>query len=266
MKKSGNKKDFIDEMQRKGYKVLWTDERKHITYTCPNGMKCRDIKLHELKYRKEKMEYEFRLRQDEERQRTETANNERIDFDYGRSVQSDNSSEQLLGSTDWSSSKSKQVIDNYAKDTDYAIDNEIHRQFGEIIERQDGKSTDATIKNDNLNSDGTPTKNGKPSENSNQFIGETGWESEREYYFSNKRTGLCDEEIDEEVTTTPNWHTNSNPSPLNDSLYFVGNLFKMIDNQKRFHRKHIKLSQKEIEKRKAHGQKTSGEDGFTMSM
>jgi hypothetical protein len=266
MKKSGNKKDFIDEMQRKGYKVLWTDERKYITYTCPNGMKCRDIKLHELKYRKEKMEYEFTLRQAEERQRTERADNERIDFDYGRSVQSDNSSKQLLGSTDWSSSKSKQVIDNYAKDTDYTIDNEIHRQHCEIIERQDRKSTDTAVENDNINSDGTPTKNGKPSENSNQFIGETGWKSERKYYFSNERTGLCDEEIDEEVTTTPNWHTNSNPSPLNDSLYFVGNLFEMIDNQKRFHRKHIKLTQKEIAKRRAHGQKTSGEDGFTMSM
>ena len=45
-----------------GYKVTWTDERKYITFTCPNGMKCRDIRLHEEKYLKEVLEYEFTIR------------------------------------------------------------------------------------------------------------------------------------------------------------------------------------------------------------
>lgn len=55
MKRAKTKKEFVDEMKRNGYEVLWTDDRKYITYTCPNGMKCRDIKLHQEKYRKEKM-------------------------------------------------------------------------------------------------------------------------------------------------------------------------------------------------------------------
>lgn len=62
MERSGNRDDFIREMEGKGYAVRWSDDRKYITYTCPNGMKCRDIKLHEAKYRKEMMEREFRYR------------------------------------------------------------------------------------------------------------------------------------------------------------------------------------------------------------
>ena len=62
MNRSGSRADFIREMQRLGYKVTWTDERKYITFTCPNGMKCRDIRLHEEKYLKEVLEYEFTIR------------------------------------------------------------------------------------------------------------------------------------------------------------------------------------------------------------
>ena len=49
---------------------------------------------------------------------------------------------------------------------------------------------------------------------------------------------------------------------LPNSFYFVGNLFKMIDNQTRYHKKRVKLSQKEIEKRLAHGQKTDGYEEY----
>lgn len=49
-------------MEQEGYKVRWTAERKNITYTCPNGKKCCDDKLHESKYLKENMDYEFGIR------------------------------------------------------------------------------------------------------------------------------------------------------------------------------------------------------------
>lgn len=62
MNHSGNRDDFIREMEGMGYAVRWSDDRKYITYTCPNGMRCRDVKLHEEKYRKEMMEREFRYR------------------------------------------------------------------------------------------------------------------------------------------------------------------------------------------------------------
>lgn len=62
MNRSGSRADFMREMQRLGYKVTWTDERKYITFTCPNGKKCRDIRLHDEKYLKEVLEYEFTIR------------------------------------------------------------------------------------------------------------------------------------------------------------------------------------------------------------
>ena len=63
MKVSRNKEEFIREMKRRGYEVKWTDERKNITFTCPNGMKCRDSRLHQEKYRKEHIEHELYTRQ-----------------------------------------------------------------------------------------------------------------------------------------------------------------------------------------------------------
>ena len=50
-------------MESEGYKVNWTDARKTICYTAPNGMKCRDYKLHEDKFLKENMENEFKFRE-----------------------------------------------------------------------------------------------------------------------------------------------------------------------------------------------------------
>ena len=62
MRFARSKDEFISLMQSEGYDVKWTDTRKSITYTCPNGMKCRDDRLHEPKYTKERMEHEFRNR------------------------------------------------------------------------------------------------------------------------------------------------------------------------------------------------------------
>ena len=62
MKQARSKKQFCYLMKQQGYGVRWEDNRKYITYTCPNKRKCRDNKLHGEKYRKENMEYEFETR------------------------------------------------------------------------------------------------------------------------------------------------------------------------------------------------------------
>ena len=62
MQYAETREDFISLMESEGYQVRWSDGRKNITYTTPGGMKCRDDRLHETKYTKEVMEYEFRLR------------------------------------------------------------------------------------------------------------------------------------------------------------------------------------------------------------
>ena len=62
MKQAKSKKQFCYLMKQQGYSVRWEDNRKYITYTCPNGRRCRDNKLHGERYRKENMEYEFKAR------------------------------------------------------------------------------------------------------------------------------------------------------------------------------------------------------------
>ena len=62
MKYAADKDAFVSLMASEGYAVRWESGRKYITYTTPDGLKCRDNKLHEEKYCKEAMEYEFRIR------------------------------------------------------------------------------------------------------------------------------------------------------------------------------------------------------------
>ena len=62
MKYAADKDAFVSLVTSEGYAVRWESSRKYITYTTPDGLKCRDNKLHEEKYCKEAMEHEFRIR------------------------------------------------------------------------------------------------------------------------------------------------------------------------------------------------------------
>lgn len=62
MRYARTKEELIARMEGMGYGVNWTDSRKHITYTTPQGMKCRDNRLHHEGYTKAAMEQEFALR------------------------------------------------------------------------------------------------------------------------------------------------------------------------------------------------------------
>ena len=90
MKRAKSKKHFIKLMNQNGYYVRWEDNRKYITYTCPNGQKCRCKRLHEKKYTKEMMtlEFEIRLR---ELERIEQAGAENRNRKYGRTANENHS-------------------------------------------------------------------------------------------------------------------------------------------------------------------------------
>ena len=62
MKYAADRDAFVSLMASEDYQVRWESSRKYITYTTPEGMRCRDNKLHEEKYCKEAMEREFRIR------------------------------------------------------------------------------------------------------------------------------------------------------------------------------------------------------------
>lgn len=58
-----DRESFIENMEYEGDEVTWTDNRKHITFTCPNGRKCRDSSLHDETFLKENLEALFTYRQ-----------------------------------------------------------------------------------------------------------------------------------------------------------------------------------------------------------
>ncbi len=64
MKQAKSRKQFVFMMKQLGYGVRWENSRKYITYTCPNGRRCRCANLHGEKFSKELMEHEFKIRRE----------------------------------------------------------------------------------------------------------------------------------------------------------------------------------------------------------
>ena len=62
MRCAGSREEFLILLRSEGYDAAWTGSRKNITYTTPDGRKCRDNKLHIEKYLKGNMEAEFGYR------------------------------------------------------------------------------------------------------------------------------------------------------------------------------------------------------------
>ena len=63
MEFSGSRDEFERAMSILGYRITWTDERKYLTFHCPNEKSCRDIKLHDEKYLKDNIERELLQRE-----------------------------------------------------------------------------------------------------------------------------------------------------------------------------------------------------------
>ena len=55
--------DFIENLEVEGYEVTWVPNRKHITFTCPNGRKCWDSSFHNETFLKENLKALFTYRQ-----------------------------------------------------------------------------------------------------------------------------------------------------------------------------------------------------------
>ena len=165
MKYAGSKDEFIQLMEFEGYGVKWTDTRKSITYTTPNGMKCRDDRLHESKYIKERMELELRIRQEIVAGRTQTA--EQTTATPRADAHSFSSGTGEIGQS--------------------VLQSERHlgwdRGFAESAESL------ATAEPQSRNPDEQPTEQGGFRETGQEIVGVeqdtiTGWEQERESFFS----------------------------------------------------------------------------------
>ena len=160
MKYAADKDTFVSLMASEGYAVRWERGRKYITYTTPDGMRCRDNKLHEEKYCKEVMEHEFRIRTEIVSARTQAA-------------------QHPAGSTSDADNASRSVsLKNRLEAND-----EIHGCTVAPCGSADGsvgEHQQADVAASHTDADGRASEDGTASGADDR----TGWEAEREFFFS----------------------------------------------------------------------------------
>lgn len=169
MKYAVSKEQFIELMEFEGYGVKWTDTRKSITYTTPKGMKCRDDRLHESKYSKERMELELRIRQEIITGRTQTAEQTTA---TGRAI----------------STIDAQFLSSDTGETGQSI-LQPGRHLGWDRGFAGSAESLATAEPPSRNPDEQSTQQGRFGETGQEIVGDeqdtiTGWEREREAFFS----------------------------------------------------------------------------------
>ena len=160
MKYAADRDAFVSLMASEGYAVRWENGRKYITYTTPDGMRCRDSKLHEEKYCKEVMEHEFRIRAEIVSARTQAAQHPADSASDADTTSRSVSLESGLGAND-----------------------EIHgctvAPCGSA-DRYVGERQQADVAASHADAAGRSSEDGTPSGADDR----TGWEAEREFFFS----------------------------------------------------------------------------------
>lgn len=238
---SGSKEDFINAMSIMGYSVTWTDDRKYITYQCPNKMKCRDIKLHNDKYLKGSMKNEFRYRQEQyfgkpQAEEQQLADSDRItigrnesDFDSvtgqgGRTHPVENGNNLSAGAVQ------------------YDFKNLNGRPDGEISGENSGNQQRQYENNITELSDGAEENFGTDSErnqvgaNSDDENYRTGWEESRrvfeQYLAKRSGVGIGNSVTGEEVNSADNLKMDSNNRAVLGSINSLAeSLSRIIDDE-----------------------------------
>ena len=260
MKYAVSKEHFIRLMEMEGYEVTWKDTRKYLVYTCPNGMKCRDARLHEEKYLKEAMEDEFRIRK---------KITERIEGSGEDELRQSDADLDLYGGTGeivGSADPNAENTDRYAE-----CDHRTNAESGNM-ERSDGfaggtdESADSPFEGDRADADGvsggSAGTSGADSGGDVDLDGElpiTGWEDEREFLTA---ALLGEEDVETELAEDDSSFTYPDYPADHlgiDSAYLAADMMNIIDNDR--HTEDC-TTMKQPPKNKKNTQST----GFNMSM
>ena len=232
MAQARSREHFIRLMEYNGYEVKWTDSRKNITYTTPDGHKCCDDKMNGLKYLKEMMEYEFRIRQ--KICRANAAGAERYDLEsgigaaygsgHGTELESDDRVAENAGQNPGRDSGVSGYLDHgeavgraheYAASTSAGRWEEQSGSHGAVPADADAGSAE------HHSSDG----------DYDEISGETGWENERGIWESSLAGAGTDEEYFEEAVLDLH-----DPQPDlsglgTDAAYLAAGLTNIIDDR-----------------------------------
>lgn len=257
---SGSKEDFINAMSIMGYSITWTDDRKYITYQCPNKMKCRDIKLHNDKYLKGSMENEFRYRQEqyfrrpqaEEQQftycdrtalRRNKSNFDSVTGQRGGNQSVENGNNISAGAVQPNFKHSKYRTDDRLSETDFRNRTGV---YGNKLE----ELSDGTKENF-----GTDAERNQVGSVADDRIYPTGWEESRRVFekYIAKRSGarISNSLTSEEVNTSDNSKMDSNNHTVLSGVNSLAeSLSRIIDDE----------SENEEERRKRIAAEQNGSD------
>ena len=175
MKYAADKDAFVSLMASEGYAVRWEIGRKYITYTTPDGMKCRDNKLHEEKYCKEAMEHEFRIRAEIVSARTQAAQHPAGSTSDADNASRSESHESGLGANDERSGCTVAPCGS--------------------ADRSVGAHQQADVAASHADAAGRSAEGGAASGTDDR----TGWEAEREFFFSARHQAT------QTAAATPGW-------------------------------------------------------------
>lgn len=253
-----SREHFIRLMEMEGYQVNWIDTRKYITYTCPNGMKCRDNKLHEEKYLKEAMTNEFKIRK-KITERIEGSGETR--FGAGgsdRDLRFDNG-EELAGADSVSTDADRYAQYNDEHDGDVGNKGTDDRFYESANRRPSGER-----QSDRTNLDGvseyTSETSGADSSGNLNLAGEfwvTGWEYERGILEEALLGRGADQEQLEEDYSSFAYPNDSLNHLGSDTAYLAAELMGIIDNDSH-------TDDCTTIKKPRHERKNTKSDGFKM--
>lgn len=238
---SGGKEDFINAMSIMGYSVTWTDDRKYITYQCPNKMKCRDIKLHNDKYLKGSMKNEFRYRQEQYFGKSKTEEQQLADSDRttvrrnesdfysvtgqrGRTHPVENGNNISAGAIQPNFKHSKCRTDDRLSETDFR--NRTGVYGNKLEELSDGAEE----------SFGTDPERNQVGANSDDENYRTGWEESRrvfeQYLATRSGVGIGNSVTSKEVNSADNLKMDSNNRAVLGSINSLAeSLSRIIDDE-----------------------------------
>ncbi|MGN0456898.1 MAG: relaxase/mobilization nuclease domain-containing protein [Acutalibacteraceae bacterium] len=234
MQTAASKEHFIWLLESEGYKVKWTDTRKNITYTTPDGKLCRDSKLHYQKFLKESMENEFCYRT----QITARFYNQNTTATHhrrkGSSLRSGDRAE-LVG-TDIYAESADRTAERYSGNPAYAYDKRgTENVYGQAVE-----SADAVHRADRRNDRTFSGYDGKicggtdgEYQSADNGYRETGWENERELFeqslYASQYVGGETGEAHEQTVLDISDTFSGTHSIGTDTAYLIGNLSNIID-------------------------------------
>lgn len=218
MKQAKTRKQFCFLMRQRGYGVRWEDSRKYITYTCPNGKRCRDSRLHDQRYSKEMMLNEFKIRADEIGFEIQSGRSDEHTTGDLRSRQQLESSDSSAYVTHPSGRTGKQRSQS---DYDCRADElSLGKPTGDI---QSGEIRVQTHSANNSGADNELT------DEFNKPVGEivfTGWETERGILFEAERVRRTQYETQSQA----DWNSYSDTISTADIVDSVAGIASIIDN------------------------------------